>query len=353
MKDTELIIIGGHGGGGITTIVHEMEDQLSDYYDVQLFNQSAYEKSKFTTKIVWTILRFLKFYRLNKPDLVHINTTSGLGFVRDAAYILYVNLLWRCPIILRTGGSGFDEFITTNSVIKRVFFQLIFSRVSAILVLTNLQHKAVGRYVKDSKIHLFRQVTDISCFSPNWNNSTQHILFLSSLSARKGFPTFVKVIDDLLKDNMMDHSNITISIAGDGEFKSIAKALTETHDCVNFYGYVTGESKFELYNNATIFVLPTQAEGFPNAIIEAMAGGNAIISTDVSGIPELIGEENGIIIQPNNEGHLREAILTMISNDAMVSRMGKNNHQLIREHYTWDEAKERLLQIYQNVQHDS
>lgn len=352
MKDPKLLIIGGHsgeGGGGIKTVVLEMEHHLSEHYDIKTFDQTAYYMDNFAIKILLTLWKLVTFPFQIRPDIVHINTTSGFGFYRDSVYILFIALFWRCPIVLRTGGSGFDEFITVNSVINKRYFQFILSHVSAILVLTNLQRRAISTHVSGSKIHLFRQATEVEHFSPIRESETPHILFLSSLSERKGFPLFADVIENLLTASDFTDSDVKISIAGDGRYRELAQDLQQTHNCVDYHGYITGDRKYDLYNKASIFVLPTQAEGFPNVIIEAMAAGTAIVTTTVSGIPEIVTEENGIVIDPDAQDQLHQAILELVQSPKRVEAMGKANAEVIQHNHSWSKATNQLRKIYSEI----
>lgn len=347
-----LLIIGGyreHGGGGIGTFVLELEEQLSDEYDISKYNQTATPIDSFIISVLVILLKLMRFPLTTQPDVVHINTTSDLGFYRDSVYILFISFIWKTPIALRTGGSGFDEFITTDSSVKQWYLRLIFSRVDVLFPLTELQADALATYTNEEKMTILRQVTAVSNYSPVWDNEKIGILFLSSLSDRKGFREFAQAIEDILSDSDIDTSRLTVDIAGDGKHEQLAESLAAEFDAVTYHGYVSGQAKFDLFNHTSIFVLPTHAEGFPNAIIEAMAGGNAIISTDVSGIPGVINEENGLIIEPENEEQLREALRTLISDKTLTTQMGRTNHKTAKKNYTWDHAKTQLLNVYEDV----
>ncbi|MFP9191281.1 glycosyltransferase family 4 protein [Natrialbaceae archaeon A-CW1-1] len=347
----ELLIIGGyreHGGGGIGTFVHEQEEQLSGYYNIRKHNQTATHVDSTLRKIFLTIYKLSLFIFTSPSDVVHINTTSGKGFYRDSIYILFISYIWRRPIVLRTGGSGFDEFVTTNSFVKSVCLKIVFSNVASILVLTELQYRVLRTYVPIEKVTLFPQATEVDNYAPKYSQKP-HILFLSSLSERKGFHLFANAIDTLFDSNEFSRDEILVSLAGDGEYQEVAEELDTKYECITYHGYVSGQEKYDLLNNASIFILPTHAEGFPNAIIEAMAGGCAIISTTASGIPEIVTEDCGVTIEPGNTDQLFEALVLFLESHEMVEAIGKHNHKKIKENYNWESAREQLLKVYEDA----
>lgn len=348
MTRPKILIVGGGGPGGMNTFVEEQEQNLSKEFDVDVFNTYVgYDGCiGFLTSIFISLYRLFKFPFRTLPDLVHVNSSAYLDFYRASFYIFTVAYIWNKPVVVRFGGSGFDEFIETDSRVKQRYFSLVLSSIDQILVLTELQKSAVKQYVSDENVHILRQTTEVENFSPNFEYEIPRLLYLASLNERKGTPEFIQTIDTLCQ---RDDLEFRVDIAGDGSYREEIEALADKYGQVEYHGYVTGQEKFELYNNASIFVLPTHSEGFPNVIIEAMAGGNAIITTTASGIPEIVGEENGITIEPGNIGELTSAIAELTSNPDRVENMGITNHATATEDHDWSATVSNLEAIYQKI----
>lgn len=79
-------------------------------------------------------------------------------------------------------------------------------------------------------------------------------------------------------------------------------------DSVNFTGHVSIENVFEFYDDADIFVLPSETEGSPKSVPEAMARGCPIVATDVGNLPRLLDEQTGVTYTPGNVDALTEAL---------------------------------------------
>jgi len=82
------------------------------------------------------------------------------------------------------------------------------------------------------------------------------------------------------------------------------------------------QKKRDLLAEGTIFVLPSYAEGLPIAILEAMAAGNAIVSTSVGSIPEVITEKRGRIVKPGDPDALFAELQSLCDSRLSVSKMG-------------------------------
>ncbi|TYL37233.1 hypothetical protein CV102_18130 [Natronococcus pandeyae] len=353
LESIKLLIVGGSGGrtGGTGIFVAEQKRNLEDIITVDVFpagiGYAIDSKLSFLIGFFLSIIRLAKFPFQEKPDIVHINTSSSWGFYRNSFYVLFSYYVWECPVVIYTRGSGFDEFIRPNNRFDYYFKYLVLNSSDKILTLTDVQKKATEQYVSCKKAQVHRQCTEVEKYSPTYNQDQVHVLFLSNFHKRKGVSETVDAIDNLLQSSSTNSVNLEISFAGDGKYKSEIIELSQRHDCVEYHGFVTGEEKISLINNSTIFLLPTYSEGFPSAIIEAMAGGNAIITTDVSGIPEVIIDgKNGMIIEPRNSEDILEALEHLITSPDNVLEMAKRNRKDAVSNHDWETMTQSLLGLY-------
>jgi len=90
---------------------------------------------------------------------------------------------------------------------------------------------------------------------------------------------------------------------------------------VKFHGRVDHHSVFKLLQNADIFCFPTDSEGFPKAVVEALACGLPVIATPVSVLPNLIGDSAGIILRDKSEDAIAKAVIQLCSDRANYSRL--------------------------------
>ena len=100
---------------------------------------------------------------------------------------------------------------------------------------------------------------------------------------------------------------------------------------VSVYGWVSGQTKAALLAAADVLVLPSYTEGLPNAILEGMASGMAVIASPVGGIPTLIEPDaNGLLAPPGDVSSLAAAIKRLALNPRLVREIGTTNAGKVR-----------------------
>lgn len=112
-------------------------------------------------------------------------------------------------------------------------------------------------------------------------------------------------------------------------------------------GFVPDEDLPALYSAADLFVFPSLYEGFGLPPLEAMACGTPVVTSDVSSLPEIVGDA-AITIDPHNAQELAEAILHVLEDPAL--RVGLHHKGVARaKMFSWEDTAKRTLQIYEEV----
>ncbi len=133
------------------------------------------------------------------------------------------------------------------------------------------------------------------------------------------------------------YKNIKLDLAGDGPLKDEYLNFVEKNnlkDIVNYMGTIKAEQKREFFQNLDVFVLPcielkNDKDGIPVVLMEAIDASLPIISTDVSGVPEIcFNDYNGILIEQKNTKELVSAITFMAENIDQRKLYGRNSFKL-------------------------
>jgi glycosyltransferase involved in cell wall biosynthesis len=115
---------------------------------------------------------------------------------------------------------------------------------------------------------------------------------------------------------------------------------------VNFLGFCPRNNIPSYFSQSDAFILLSLAEAFGNVIAEAMACGLPIIGANQGGIPDLVGEENGILVEPENISQIKSAILLIKNNKDLRIKMGKANAEKIKQKYNWEKIATAYKDIY-------
>ena len=117
-------------------------------------------------------------------------------------------------------------------------------------------------------------------------------------------------------------------------------------DVVRFVGWIDGDDKMERLRNAELLVLPSYFEGMPNSLIEAMAAGLAVVGTNVGAVEDVVSDGvSGFIVPPGNVDRLFEALLKLIGDSDLRSRMGQAGQRIATERFSTERAVDRLVQL--------
>ena len=175
------------------------------------------------------------------------------------------------------------------------------------------------------------------------------ILYAGYLIPRKGLQFLMEAIPGLVRD----HDPLFL-ILGEGEMRGelergIASGGLEAN--VRLPGRIPHDL-MPLYLNAMdCLVLPTQKEGRPNVVMEAMAVERPVVATAVSGIPEVVADgTTGTLVPPRDAGALREALDRILADPELGRRMGRAGAERIRDlDLTWERFAERTVALYREL----
>lgn len=138
-------------------------------------------------------------------------------------------------------------------------------------------------------------------------------------------------------------------IAGGGsdtsDFERSLHAAAEGDSRILFTGFVAGEPLEELYSNAYAYVLPSDVEGMPMSLLEAMAYGCCCVTSDVPECADVLAG-SGRTFKRGNANNLGCVLSDVLASPAEAVRMGNAAHQRVSDNYDWDSVVERTLALY-------
>lgn len=185
---------------------------------------------------------------------------------------------------------------------------------------------------------------DLTRFSPGPLDAgwAPLIVAVGRLREKKGFAVLIEACG-LLRDAGVP---VCCEIIGYGEDLPRLRGLVAGHrleDVVALTGKMTQDQVIARYRAATLFVLPCEIaadgdrDGIPNVLLEAMAMQLPVISTDVSGIPEVIRHEvNGLLVKPRDPAGLANAIRRLLGDAPLREKMGEAGRRLVAEMFNND-----------------
>ena len=167
-----------------------------------------------------------------------------------------------------------------------------------------------------------------------------YILFLGRLVPEKGITYLIesfKKVDTNKKLVIAGGSSDTV------EYEKQLQSMAD--DRIIFTGFVQGKMLEELYSNAYVYVLPSDLEGMPISLLEAMSYGNCVVTSDIPECTEVVGEY-GISFEKGNVDDLTEKLQYVCDNPEVVDEYKQKASDYICKKYNWDNVVRETLQLY-------
>jgi glycosyltransferase involved in cell wall biosynthesis len=206
-----------------------------------------------------------------------------------------------------------------------------------------------------NKITFIPHGLDLSEYTPSARNngaaSEPVILSVGALTERKGFVHLIQACHMLKSEGL----TFRCEIIGEGIQRPILERRIQElsmQDVVTLTGALPHETVVSRYNEATLFVLPCiqsstgNMDGIPNVVAEAMAMRLPVVSSRISGVPELVEHDvSGLLIEPGDDDALASAIRTAIQNPELRKSLSDNAYERIHKEFDVVMNTERLATI--------
>lgn len=169
-----------------------------------------------------------------------------------------------------------------------------------------------------------------------------YILFLGRLVPEKG----IRYLVEAFKSVKIDKKLVIAGGSSDTDsFMKELKELAKDDGRIIFTGFVQGQMLDELYSNAYIYTLPSDLEGMPLSLLEAMSYGNCCLVSNILECTEVV-EDKALIFKKSDVSDLRERLQDACDHPEKVMQMKKQAADFICEKYNWDEVVKETMKLY-------
>jgi len=339
-------------GGIVTTCRALLSSSFPDRFDLSLFDttQISNPPPPLHRRFFYAARRFGNFIRLvmGRPDAVLVFTSGGASLVEKALMARMARLFGCAVLMFPRSGIIMEQF--RSSFLYRRWILLALSGSDTLLC----QGPAWHRFALDELGFKAERAPVI----PNWSATDTllsigrarsfhadagpvRMLFLGWLEDHKGVFELLEAFRILSRSHP-----VHLTIAGRGEGEARAKAFTERHGLsavVTFAGWVRGEGLHALMRDSEVFVLPSWHEGFPNAMIEAMAAGLAVVVSAVGNVPDVVTDgREALLVPPKEVDALADALERVVSDAALRRDLAMRGQAFASERYSLETGVELL-----------
>ena len=282
------------------------------------------------------------------PDLIHFFSSAFSGFWTNRHLTGYVHRMG-IPYLLNMRGGGFIKFYQncTQREKKRILDTLL--RADLLLVQSDEWAEYYGSLHPEIRIAVlpnYVMIPDAAGLSEAARKNA--ILYLGHLKKSKG----VALLLEAWRQLQPEIPEWELWLAGpdrEGFVDAVSADELRRHR-ISYYGVVQGEQKEELLRQASIFVLPSEAEGLPNSMLEAMAYRIPVIVTPVGAVPGIIiDRENGLMIEIGNQQQLQNPITKLAGSPETRRQLSGAGFDSVQSRHSEQGFTNNLIKIYERM----
>ena len=220
-----------------------------------------------------------------------------------------------------------DEIIVLSKGVQD-YFQNTYGRTT----------RFIPNGVNKAKPRKARQITE------KWGlTKDSYILYLGRIVPEKG----ERYLIEAFKQTKTDKKLVIAGGSSDTQaFMDELKSLAKDDDRIIFTGFVQGEILEELYSNPYIYTLPSDLEGMPLSLLEAMSYGNCCLTSDIPECAEVV-EDKALLFRKSDVSDLKAKLQNACDHPEMVETYKVQAEEFICRKYNWDDVVEKTLKLYQ------
>lgn len=337
-----MFCLGSMNKGGAERVVANLSNIFSKKYNVTIVitsnKPSAYDldnsinlqhldginiNKNFIVKNIKRVCKLRRIIKKEKPDII-------LSFLPEPTFRLIVSKLFiKTKVIISVRN---DPNVEYNNFIKKMLVKLLYSMADGFVFQTEDAMRWFSRKIQKKSIIIPNPINDIYLTDRFTGKRKNEIVTVGRLTEQKNHYLLI----DSFKEVSKDFPNFKLKIIGDGNLKDSLINYSKKcglEDKIIFRGNIENV-KDEIYKSK-VFVLSSDYEGMPNALMEAMALGIPCISTNCPiGGPKFLIEDNinGILVDVNDKDEMVKAIKKILINDELLNKISKNSNDNMKKY---------------------
>lgn len=343
-------------------------ESLGSHYDFEInhfpaFNRngSFFYKLFYFVKVLKSWLNIFSLVFAKSPKVyVNIGQTY-LSLVRDGLPFRILSFFKpSAKFVISLHGHVFTTWNGDERVCRSFISLLI--RAGIITVLGEVQkEKLVSLGIDEKVVRIIPNSCELSAASGEKKHESLNLLYLSNLIEEKGYKEYLQALK-LLSSKINGKTKVNAILCGslyEGDNYERTEIIGKIIDKINSTGNINvswikgayGDDKRKLFENADIFVFPSKykVEAQPIVLIEAMASGCAIITTNVGEIPSTVSEENAFVLLTSYPQRIAEKLNILLEDADLLDNMQTASIKRFNIVFSLDVYSDNWCQIFEDI----
>ena len=340
--------------GGMATQTQQLVDLMrKEGVDVTLVQINKPYRPAWVSKLkgIRALFRLLPYlwqvWRLaGQVNVIHLMANSGWSWQLFSTPVVWIGWLRKTPVIVNyRGGEAQQYFASSFSRVKPTL-----DKATAVVVPSGYLKQVFAGF--GAEVEIIPNIINLDRFKPvdgKHNNSANITLIITrNLEPIYGIETAIRAVA-IARQTLPE---LRLAIAGSGPQRQELEVLVSTlglDDCVEFAGRLDASRITEFYNSADAMLNPTTVDNMPNSVLEALASGVPVVTTDVGGIPYIVEHEKTALMVPvADENAMADQILRLFDSGELRQSLVTNGLASVQP-YGWPIVKHQWLELYSSL----
>lgn len=281
---------------------------------------------------------------LGRVDIVHMTTSGGLGVIRDLLVMVVARFFGK-PVVYHVRFGRVPELVVGDTL-EWTLISAAMRMAAAVVVIDHETYRAVRQALPKIEVLLVPNCIDLRKIPVACHTVKKPSVFLFA-----GMVIPTKGVEELLAAwALVKRPDWVLHIVGpvNSEYRN---ELLENYPSsgVVFLGEKLHSEALSLISECDVFVFPSYTEGFPNAVLEAMATGRSIIASAVGAIPEMLSDGAGVLIPPKDVQSLSLAMQNLMNDSLLRNQLSVVAKEKVVNNYSIETVFDRYLEIWNDV----
>ena len=336
----------------ITVVYVHPDEQAQNQYDIERTNENGVDTIRVYYKKQGKIRSALRYFRAcmrglkmaGKADLIHVHVLTRMGFIAH----------WKknydgTPYIITEHWSRYLPGNDFSGPLRKMWTKQIVRRAAMVTTASKALAEAMQHHgLKNHHYELLPNVVDTLLFKPiPHHNKIPKIVHVSCFEDQsKNISGLLEALK-ILKDKGVPYQAVLIGEGMDLETMKQKSVNLELTACVRFTGLLQGQALVDELATGDFFVLPSHYETGGIVLLEAMACGLPVVATRVGALPEIVNEENGVLVPDHDPKALADAMDQCCH--TFNSYKSEELRKAVVERYSKEKVGELLNAWYQQV----
>lgn len=284
----------------------------------------------------------LRLGKRSRYDIMHCHFILPDGLVA-----LFVQRRLQIPLVVTAHGSdvpGYnpDRFKLLHKLISPAWHATVKS-IDKIACPSRFLENLLREHEPAAQTVTIPNGFDLAKFEAT-RERNKSILVVTRMLERKG-------VQDVLRALARSDLGYDVNIVGTGPYLDTLKQLAANLQLdVNFRGWLDNDSDElkSLFETSAVFLFPSHAENFPLVLLEAMAAGTAIVTTDQTGCREVVGDA-ALLVPAGDDEAIHDALQRLMADTELRMRLGRDARQRLEQLFSWPSVADQYIDVFDDL----